>query len=89
MTIGTWPASTSAAAAAVRRKTYDRLAAERAASDGLPVGASPVVLSLTASQLRRAADWMTVMANKRGQGAGGRTFPLPMFANVFRLSVAF
>lgn len=45
----------------------------------------PAVLSLTASQIRRAMDWMTVMQNKRGQH-DGRSFPLPMFANIFELS---
>lgn len=50
----------------------------------LTQGGDPVVLSMSSSGIRTSMDWMTVMQNKRGQ-SNGRSFPLPMFANIFQL----
>ena len=48
----------------------------------LPVNARPALITLAASQLRRAANWYTVMNGKLTTTPRGRQ-PLPLFANVF------
>lgn len=47
---------------------------------------SPVVLSFTSTQLKKARTWMTRMRSIRATASDGRRFTLPMFANLWRLT---
>ena len=51
-------------------------------SDG---GLTPVVVSFASTQIKKARGWMTRMQKMKGV-KGDRTFTLPMFANVWKLT---
>mgnify|MGYP001578872847 CR=1 FL=1 len=53
---------------------------------GVDADREPGVISMTATQIRRAMDWMTVMGQKQGHGPDGHRFRLPMFASVYELT---
>lgn len=54
--------------------------------DRVPVEPSRIVISLTASALKTAGEWMTQMSEKKGQKSDGSRYTLPMFSSVFKLS---
>ena len=55
----------------------------RVGSDG---STSPVILSFSSTQTKKARNWLTRMQNIKATGDGGRRFTMPMFANVWRLT---
>ncbi len=62
------------------------LNAPKVDSDGVPVEPNRIVLSLTASALKTAGEWMTQMSEKKGTRGDGTRYTQAMFSSVFKLT---
>lgn len=54
----------------------------RLAADG---AATPVIVSMSSTQIKKARTWLTRMQSLKATGASGHRFTLPMFANIWRI----